>query len=119
MLALSGWDLVGALPLERDAVTGLISSGDTRWIERGAYYILGVAAEVRNSASGMPRARTLYGPLPEQLKRDTWSASRLAAILKVRKRNGPQHPPQGGGRRPGRVHRRVACLRGLARIVRD
>ena len=36
----------------------------------------------------MPRARALYGPLPEQLKRDTSFASRLAAVLKVRKRNG-------------------------------
>ena len=88
VFALSGWDLVGALPLERDAVKSLISSGDTRWIERGAYDILGVAPEVKKSASGMPRARTLYGPLPEQLKRDTSFASRLAAILKVRKRNG-------------------------------
>jgi len=88
VFALSGWDLVGALPLERDAVKSLISTGDTRWIERGAYDILGVAPEAKKSPSGMPRARTLYGPLPEQLKKDTSFASRLAAILKVRKRNG-------------------------------
>ncbi len=96
VFALSGWDLVGALPLERDAVKSLISSGDTRWIERGAYDILGVAPEVKKSASGMPRARTLYGPLPEQLKRDTSFASRLAAILKVRKRNGLASGSPGG-----------------------
>ncbi|MHA6513777.1 maltose alpha-D-glucosyltransferase [Tessaracoccus sp. Z1128] len=88
VFALSGWDLVGALPLERDAVKSLISSGDTRWIERGAYDILGVAPDVKKSSSNIPLARTLYGPLPEQLKRDSSFASRLAAILKVRKRNG-------------------------------
>ncbi|RMB60167.1 maltose alpha-D-glucosyltransferase [Tessaracoccus antarcticus] len=88
VFALSGWDLVGALPLDRDQVRALISSGDTRWIERGAYDVLGSAPDVKKSSSGMPRARTLYGPIPEQLKRETSFASRLAAILKVRKRNG-------------------------------
>lgn len=88
VFALSGWDLVGALPLEREQVRALISSGDTRWIERGAYDVLGFAPESKKSASGMPRARALYGPIPEQLKKESSFASRLAAILKVRKRNG-------------------------------
>ncbi len=88
VFALSGWDLVGALPLEREQVKSLIGSGDTRWIERGAYDVLGAAPEAKKSASGMPKARALYGPIPEQLKKETSFASRLAAILKVRKRNG-------------------------------
>ena len=88
VFALSGWDLVGALPLDRDEVKGLIASGDTRWIERGAYDLLGVAPEAKRSPSGMPRARSLYGPVPEQLKRENSFASRLSQILKVRKRNG-------------------------------
>ena len=87
VFALSGWDLVGALPLGRDAVAGLISTGDTRWIERGAYDLLGVAPDAEKSASGMPRARSLYGAVPDQLKRATSFASRLSEILKVRKRN--------------------------------
>ena len=87
VFALSGWDLVGALPLPREEVKGLISHGDTRWIERGAYDILGVAPEATKSSSGLPRARSLYGPLPEQLKRETSFASRLANVLRVRKRN--------------------------------
>ncbi|HJE51922.1 MAG TPA: maltose alpha-D-glucosyltransferase, partial [Tessaracoccus flavescens] len=86
--ALSGWDLVGALPLDREEVKGLIAAGDTRWLERGAYDLLGVAPDAKRSASGMPRARSLYGSVPEQLKRDTSFASRLAQILRVRKRNG-------------------------------
>ena len=87
VFALSGWDLVGALPLPREQVKGLISNGDTRWIERGAYDVLGVAPEATSSSSGLPRARSLYGSLPEQLKRDTSFASRLTEVLKVRKRN--------------------------------
>lgn len=87
VFALSGWDLVGALPLAREQVADLIRSGDTRWIERGAYDILGGAPEATKSSAGLPRARALYGPLSEQLKKDTSFASRLSEILKVRKRN--------------------------------
>ncbi|WP_246099853.1 maltose alpha-D-glucosyltransferase [Tessaracoccus rhinocerotis] len=88
VFALSGWDLVGALPLDRSEVRSLIASGDTRWIHRGAYDLLGSSPDAKKSAAGMPRARALYGPVPEQLKRETSFASRLAGILKVRKRNG-------------------------------
>lgn len=88
VFALSGWDLVGALPLEREEVASLIRSGDTRWIERGAYDLLGQAPDAKQSPSGLPRARSLYGPVPEQLKRETSFASRLAEVLKVRKRGG-------------------------------
>nr|WP_255622736.1 maltose alpha-D-glucosyltransferase [Tessaracoccus sp. OS52] len=88
VFALSGWDLVGALPLPRSEVRSLIASGDTRWIHRGAYDLLGASPDAKKSSSGMPRARALYGPVPEQLKRESSFASRLAGILKVRKRNG-------------------------------
>jgi maltose alpha-D-glucosyltransferase/alpha-amylase len=88
VFALSGWDLVGALPLARDEVKSLIASGDTRWIERGAYDLLGVAPDAKRSASGMPRARALYGSVTEQLKKDNSFANRLAQVLRVRKRNG-------------------------------
>lgn len=37
VFALSGWDLVGALPLAADEVAHLMQDGDTRWIHRGAY----------------------------------------------------------------------------------
>ena len=87
VFALSGWDLVGALPLDRGKVKGLIGTGDTRWIERGAYDLLGSAPDAKRSSSGMPLATSLYGYLPEQLANPNSFASRLAAILKVRKRN--------------------------------
>ncbi|MFT3834030.1 MAG: maltose alpha-D-glucosyltransferase [Micropruina sp.] len=86
VFALSGWDLVGALPLPRDAVSGLISTGDTRWIERGAYDLMGLARD--GATSGMPPARALYGPLPQQLQDPGSFASRLASILEVRKQHG-------------------------------
>ncbi|MFT3874933.1 MAG: maltose alpha-D-glucosyltransferase [Propioniciclava sp.] len=88
VFALSGWDLVGALPLDRAQVKTLIKDGDTRWIERGGYDLLGVAPEATKSASGMPRAVALYGSLPDQLGRRDSFARRLARILRLRKDNG-------------------------------
>jgi len=88
VFALSGWDLVGALPVDRSKVSDLIGTGDTRWIERGAYDLMGAAPEAKRSASGMPVARALYGSLPEQLESPTSFASRLGEILKLRKRSG-------------------------------
>src|SRR6478735_3494315 len=40
VFALSGWDLVGALTLDRKQVQALIASGDTRWIHRSAYDLM-------------------------------------------------------------------------------
>ena len=88
VFALSGWDLVGALPLERSQVRDLIKTGDTRWLERGAYDLMGHAGQATTSTAGMPRARSLYGTLPEQLASPSSFVSRLAGILKVRKRSG-------------------------------
>ncbi|MCA0296619.1 MAG: maltose alpha-D-glucosyltransferase [Actinobacteria bacterium] len=88
VFALSGWDLVGALPLDRGKVRGLIGTGDTRWIERGAYDLTGSAPEAKKSASGLPLATALYGNLTDQLTNPNSFASRLAEILKIRKRSG-------------------------------
>jgi len=84
VFALSGWDLVGALTLPGDAVGSLIAEGDTRWINRGAYDLLGKHPSVTTSGSGLPRARALYGPLPEQLQHGDSFASQLRAMLRVR-----------------------------------
>lgn len=88
VFALSGWDLMGALPLDPADVKGLISSGDTRWIERGAYDLLGTAADLTGSAAGMPRARCLYGALPDQLEDPDSFARRLSELLTVRSVHG-------------------------------
>jgi trehalose synthase len=84
VFALSGWDLVGALTLSAESVKDLIAEGDTRWINRGAYDLLGKHPGVTTSSSGLPRAYALYGPLPEQLARPDSFASRLRQMLRVR-----------------------------------
>lgn len=88
VFALSGWDLVGALPLDRSEVRPLIKDGDTRWIERGAYDLMGWAPDDAGSRAGMPRAISLYGTLPEQLADPSSFASQLSGILAVRKQHG-------------------------------
>lgn len=84
VFALSGWDLVGAATLPGDSVKALLADGDTRWINRGAYDLLGVAPGAAKSKNGLPRATAIYGSLPEQLKTPTSFASQLKKMLKVR-----------------------------------
>lgn len=88
VFCLSGWDLVGALTLPPDQVAGLLGDGDTRWIHRSAYDLMGFDPAAAASAAGMPRGRCLYGPLPEQLADETSFASRLTALLAVRTASG-------------------------------
>lgn len=86
IFALSGWDLVGALPLPPESVANFMGDGDTRWINRGAYDLMGVNPEAQTSAAGLPRARALYGSLPDQLAQPDSFAARLQTILAVRQR---------------------------------
>ncbi|WP_179753438.1 maltose alpha-D-glucosyltransferase [Kineococcus aurantiacus] len=85
VFALSGWDLMGMLPLPVESVKPLLSSGDTRWIERGAHDLMGVAPEATMSASGIPVGRSLYGNVPEQLKDENSFAHKLREVLQVRR----------------------------------
>ncbi|MCO7506881.1 MULTISPECIES: maltose alpha-D-glucosyltransferase [unclassified Pseudomonas] len=84
VFALSGWDLVGALPLEPEQVEGLMGDGDTRWIHRGAYDLADLDVEAQLSAEGLPRARSLYGSLASQLQHPDSFASSLKRMLAVR-----------------------------------
>jgi trehalose synthase len=86
VFAVSGWDLVGALTLPAGSVQALLADGDTRWINRGAYDLLGVNPKAKASASAprLPLARALYGALPEQLQRAGSFASRLRRMLLAR-----------------------------------
>lgn len=88
VFALSGWDLIGMLTVPAAEVSDLLAAGDTRWIERGAHDILGVDPTATRSSAGMPRARSLYGPLPEQLADPDSFASRLSRILDLRRESG-------------------------------
>ena len=61
-----------------------LADGDTRWINRGVYDLLGTNPNAMQSVAGLPRAVALYGSLPEQLKSPDSFALRLARLLKAR-----------------------------------
>jgi trehalose synthase len=84
VFALSGWDLTGALPLPRSAVEEMLADGDTRWINRGAYDLMGVAPSATESSAGLPRAQTLYGSIPDQLRQPDSFAVQLRDVLSMR-----------------------------------
>ena len=84
VFALSGWDLVGALTLPAESVKALLADGDTRWINRGSYDLLGQNPGAAASSSDLPRARALYGALPEQLGNPGSFARQLQRMLRVR-----------------------------------
>jgi hypothetical protein len=65
-----------------------LSGGDTRWIHRAAHDLMGVNPEATKSTAGMPRGRSLYGSIPEQLADETSFVRQLQAILKVREHFG-------------------------------
>jgi trehalose synthase len=84
VFALSAWDLLGMLPLPSSEVRELIAEGDTRWVHRGAHDLMDVDTDAVVSGSGMPRGRSLYGSLPQQLAREDSFASRVSQILSIR-----------------------------------
>lgn len=88
VFALSGWDIAGITALARDSVAELTAQGDTRWINRGAHDLMGTSPDATASSSGMKRARSLYGPLPEQLQDANSFARRLQRVLAVRDEHG-------------------------------
>jgi trehalose synthase len=84
VFALSGWDLCGMVTLPPADVADLVRGGDTRWIHRAAHDLMGVNPEATKSAAGMPRGRSLYGSVPDQLADETSFLRQLQAILRVR-----------------------------------
>jgi len=85
VFALSGWDLVGALPVSPESLGSWMDDGDGRWTNRGAYDLIGVNPGAKASRSGLPRAVALYGTLTEQLKDRDSFASQLRRMLRARK----------------------------------
>ncbi|MFY2788746.1 maltose alpha-D-glucosyltransferase [Rhodococcus sp. KRD162] len=88
VFALSGWDLLGILPVDAAEVDDLIREGDTRWLNRGAHDLMGNFPDAVRSESGIPRGRSLYGSLPEQLADPQSFARQLARIIELRKKFG-------------------------------
>ena len=88
VFALSGWDLCGMLTLPRAEVAELLRGGDTRWIHRSAHDLMGVNPQASQSMAGIPRGRSLYGSITDQLADDSSFARQLQAILRVRSHYG-------------------------------
>jgi len=88
VFSVSGWDLLGMLTLDPEKIAPLLATGDTRWIHRSAYDLMGLQAESEQPRSGMPKALSMYGPLPQQLKDQASFVSQLQRILALRSRYG-------------------------------
>ena len=88
VFALSGWDLCGMLTLPPADVAELLRGGDTRWIHRAGHDLMGVNPAATRSIAGMPRGRSLYGAIPDQLDDETSFIRQLQAILRVRSHYG-------------------------------
>ncbi len=85
VFALSAWDLVGALPVPPESLGSWLDDRDYRWMNRGAFDLMGVNPGANASRSGLPRAVAIYGTLPEQLRDPDSFASQLKRMLRVRK----------------------------------
>jgi trehalose synthase len=88
VFSLSGWDLLGMMTLDPELIAPLLATGDTRWIHRSAYDLMGFQPESEQPRAGMPKAVSLYGSLPEQLKDQASFVSQLQRILALRSRYG-------------------------------
>ena len=85
VFALSGWDLVGALLVQPEDLGSWLDDRDYRWMNRGAFDLMGVNPSANASRSGLPRAVAIYGSLPEQLRDPNSFASQLKRMLRARK----------------------------------
>lgn len=92
VFAISAWDLLGAFPLSKsEAKEFLDTDGDTRWLNRGGYDLMGENPDITQSVFGLPRAQTLYAPLPIQLAEECSYASLLKKMLAAREKYGVPH----------------------------
>ena len=96
VFAVSGWDLVGALPVpEIDVPAVLLNAGDSpkewkdkdfRWVNRGAYRLLSSYGDptATYGVFCLPEAQTLYGTLDQQHQDPTSFFHQLRRMLQVR-----------------------------------
>ena len=87
VFCLSSWDLVGALPLPRSEVESDLPGGIIAGLIAARWIFSGVNPTARTSVLGLPRTRTLYDPLPKQLKDSDSFAMQLKQILAARKKH--------------------------------
>ncbi|MFQ5930692.1 MAG: maltose alpha-D-glucosyltransferase, partial [Acidobacteriota bacterium] len=88
VFALSGWDLVGALQVQPEHLGSWLDDRDYRWMNRGAFDLMGVDPRATASSVGLPRAVAIYGTLPEQLRDPDSFVSQLKRMLRARKESG-------------------------------
>jgi trehalose synthase len=86
VFGISSWDLVGALPVPLESVKDRVGGGDYRWVNRGGVDLLGASPQATASAFGLPRAKALYGSIPDQLKDPESFASQLRVVPATRKK---------------------------------
>ena len=85
VFALSGWDIVGALLVDPQTLGSWLDDRDGRWMNRGAYDLMGVNPDATASRVGLPKAVAIYGTLPEQLRDPDSFVSQLKRMLRARK----------------------------------
>jgi trehalose synthase len=88
VFAISGWDLVGALSLPLEELGAWMEDRDYRWMNRGAFDLMGMNPQASASGSGLPKAAPVYGTLPEQLEDPDSFCSTLRRMLGARKACG-------------------------------
>jgi trehalose synthase len=88
VFAISGWDLMGNLTVPEESLGSWIDDGDGRWINRGAFDLMGANPHADGSGIGLPRATALYGPLPDQLRDPTTFVSEVQRMLEARRSHG-------------------------------
>ena len=85
VFALSGWDIIGALLVAPQSLGPWLDDCDCRWMNRGAFDLMGVNPSATASRSGLPKAVAIYGTLPEQLRDANSFVSQLKRMLRARK----------------------------------
>lgn len=82
VFCISGWDLVGALPLQQKNLPKTPDT-DFRWANRGSYSLIDYCDE-RSIVSELPKAEVLYGSLTKQNYHSESFLKRLQKILRAR-----------------------------------
>jgi maltose alpha-D-glucosyltransferase/alpha-amylase len=88
VFAISGWDLMGNLTVPESDLGSWMDDGDGRWINRGAFDLMGLSPESTASSIGLPKARTIYGSLPDQLTDPASFVSDIQRLLRAREDHG-------------------------------
>jgi len=89
VFSFSEWDAVGALPIPLDSVPKkLTAGGDVRWVNRGGVDLMGTSTRITTAIFELPKAQSLYGPLPQQLKDPNSFMSGIKKMLAAREKYG-------------------------------